>query len=117
MDFSTITSDAWTEFLCGLCKKDDEAPLKDLPCPLLELFDKQVNIDKAKKDLFKPELDQVLKLYLGRVDFNELQDKIKTHRKNFERGMGKDRLNHLLLLVRLKKLENEKRPRKGLLAV
>lgn len=107
---------SWTEFLCALCDKEDESILTQISCPLLEFFDKQVNIDRARKALFKKELNKVFRLYLGRIDLYDLSDKMNQHRKNFILGFGPDRFNHLKLLVRLKILEQEKKPKKGLLA-
>jgi len=108
---------SWDEFLCTLCADDKEGVLTQIKCPLLELLDKQVHIDKARKVLFKKEMGQLLKLYLGRIELEELNDKINTHRQNFVRGFGQDRFNHLKLLVRLKIMEKNKAPKKGLLAV
>lgn len=108
---------AWSEFLDQLSDQDGEGPLTQIKCPLLDLFEKQVNIDKARKVLFKKEMNQLLKLYLGRIDLNDLSDKIKTQQKNFVRGFGQDKFNHLRLLVRLKIINQERKPQKGLLAV
>ena len=114
---------SWDEFLANLSDKDGSDSLEQLkphlpePFDILNLFDKQCNIDKACKILFKKELGPLLKLYLSRVDIHELSDKINTHRKNFVRGFGQDKLNHLKLLVRLKIIEQQSKPKKGLLAI
>lgn len=99
-----------------LSTKDGEGVLTQVKCPLLELMDKQVNIDKARKVLFKNEFGQLLKLYLGRVDLNELSAKMALHEKNFIRAFGIDKFNHLSLLVKLKMIMDERKPKKGLLA-
>jgi hypothetical protein len=108
---------SFDEFLCTLCKEPSEAVLSQVKCPLIELFDKQANIDRAKKELFKPELGALFRLYLEKISTSELEDKINQHRQNFLRGFGRDRFNHLKLLVRLKIIEEQKKPKKGLLAV
>lgn len=112
-----LADDAWTEFLTELSKEASDKHLKALRCDLLDLFDKQCYVDAAKKALFKPELYQVLKLYLSRVDFDTLCDKMKDHPRNFTSAFGRDKFNHLKLIVRLKKIENDKKPKRGLLAV
>lgn len=108
---------SWDELLESLGDKDGEDSLKQIKCPILEFFDHQHHIDKARKHLFKPEFNALLKLYLGRVDLLTLSDKMNSHRKNFVRGFGQDRFNFLKLLVRLKIMNQEKKPKKGLLAV
>jgi hypothetical protein len=107
---------SWNEFLKDL-GPDNEAIEKQIKCPLLELFEKQCHLDRARKALFKKEMNQVLKLYLSRIELSELSAKINTHRQNFVRGFGQDRFNHLKLLVRLKIIEEDKKPKKGLLAI
>lgn len=108
---------SWDEFLSSLSDSDGEGVLTQIKCPLLEILDKQVNIDRARKALFKKEMNQVLKLYLGRIELSKLNDKMNTHRQNFVRGFGQDRFNHLKLLVRLKIITLEQKPKKGLLAI
>lgn len=110
------TEQSWSEFLSDLSDKTDDDVLSKIRCPLVELFDHQVNIDRAKKALFKPQLGLLLKLYLSQLDLHVLSDKMNTHRSNFVRGFGKDRFNHLKLLVRLKIILEDKKPKKGLLA-
>lgn len=90
--------------------------LTQIKCPLLELMDKQVNIDKARKALFKPEMGQLLRLYLEKLEFDELPEKMSKHEKNFVRAFGPDRFNHLKLLVKLKMIIEQKKPAKGLLS-
>jgi hypothetical protein len=116
VDSSTIEN-SWNEFLTTLSEKDGEGVLTQLKFPLMELFEKQCNIDRAWKALFKPERGQVLKLYLSSIDLDQLSDKMNTHRTLFVKGFGQDRFNHLKLLVRLKIINEEKKPKKGLLAV
>lgn len=111
------TNESWSDFMSTLSLKEGEGPLAQLKCPLLELLDKQSNIDQAKKILFKPELGQVLKLYLSRLEIPELSDKMRTHDKIFKRAFGVDKYNHLRLLVRLKMIDEAKKPKRGLLAV
>lgn len=106
---------SWGEFLKSLGDADEKI-LTQIHCPVEEFFDEQKHIDRARKELFKPEFNKVLRLYLGRVDLRELSGKIKAYQKNFERGFGRDRLNHLKLLVPLLMIMNEKKPKKGLLA-
>lgn len=108
---------SWDEFLTELSPKDDKAVLEKIYCPLEELFDRQANVDRAKKALFKPMLGQLFKLYLSQIDLHTLSDKMNVHRSHFVRGLGRDRFNHLKLLVRLKIIDQDKKPRKGLLAV
>ncbi len=110
-------SESWSEFMQALSDKDGEGPLAQLKCPLLELLETQANIDRAKKAMFKPEIGQVLKLYLSRVPLEELSDKINSREKIFKRAFGVDKFNHLKLLVRLKIIEENKKPKRGLLAV
>jgi hypothetical protein len=98
-----------------LSVKDDESVLKQIKFPLLELMDKQLNIDHAKKALFKPEFGHLLKLYLKAVG-DDLPGKMTTCEANFNRAFGVDKINHLRLLVKLKMIMNEKLPKKGLLA-
>ena len=112
----TEIDQSWTEFTKTLSTKVDESVLSQINCPLLELLDKQANIDLAKKALFKPEIGQLLKLYLSRVSIEELSAKMITHEKIFRRAFGVDKYNHLKLLVRLKITEDKKKPKKGLLA-
>lgn len=108
---------SWAEFLTELSTDDGEGVLTQIKCPLVELFDRQVNVDKARKVLFKKEMNQLLKLYLSRIDLYLLNDKMNQYRQNFVRGFGPDRFNHLKLIVRLKIITEEKKPKKGLLAV
>lgn len=107
---------SWKEFLTTLSSKNDESVLAQVKCPLLELLDKQSNVDQAKKNMFKPEIGQLLKLYLSAVSLLELSDKIESHEKIFKRAFGVDKFNHLKLLVRLKMMLEEKKPKRGLLA-
>ena len=107
---------AWADFMKALSTKDSEGVLTQIKCPLLELLDKQVNIDKARKALFKPEMGQLLKLYLKGLEFDELVDKLEKHEKNFIRAFGPDKFNHLRLLVKLKTIINQSKPKKGLLS-
>ncbi len=109
-------NESWDNFILTLSAHDGEGVLTQVKCPLLELMDKQVNIDKARKILFKPEFGQLLKLYLGRMDLHELSDKMTNHEKNFVRAFGIDKYNHLKLLVKLKMIIEEQRPKKGLLS-
>ena len=115
MDYSTIEN-SWKEFLETLSKKTDDSILSQVKCPLIELLDKQAHVDQAKKALFKPEVGHLLKLYLRSVSLGELSAKLETHQKIFLRAFGQDKFNHLKLLVRLKMMLEEKKPKKGLLA-
>ena len=108
---------SWDEFMTSLSKEDNEGIAAQIKCPLLNLFDKQINVDKARKMMFKPELNQLIKLYLSRIEIDELNAKMNAYRNNFVRGMGLDKFNHLKLLVKLKIMMDEKKPKKGLLAV
>lgn len=108
-------NEAWNKFLDFLGERDESLLLK-IKCPIVEFFDEQKHIDRARKDLSKQEIQKVLRLYLGHMDLLTLRDKMKEHRRNFERGFGRDRLNHLQLLVDLKIILEEKKPRRGLLA-
>jgi len=108
---------SWNDFLKSLCERDSDSVLKELPCPLLELLDKQCHVDASWKALFKPERGQVLKLYLSRIELFDLNAKMKAHQKWFVKAFGQDRYNHLKLLVRLKIISQEQKPKKGLLAV
>lgn len=112
----TEIESSWAEFLKTLSTKTDESVLSQINCPLVELLDKQATIDKAKKELFKPEVGHLLKLYLGAVSIEDLSVKMMTHEKIFKRAFGVDKYNHLKLLVRLKMIEEKKKPKKGLLA-
>ncbi len=108
---------SWDELLETLALKADEKVLEQIKCPLLEFLDKQVHVDKARKALFKKEFDQLLKLYLSRIALDDLSDKMNVHRSNFIRAFGQDRFSHLKLLVRLKIMDESKKPKRGLLAV
>lgn len=110
-------SESWQDFMETLSASENEGVLKQLKCPLEELLESQANIDRAKKALFKPEIGQVLKLYLSRVPLNSISEKISTNEKIFKRAFGVDKYNHLKLLVRLKMLEEVKKPKAGLLAI
>lgn len=109
--------ESWDEYLCTLSESDSEGVLSQLKCKLEDLMDKQAHIDRARKALFKPEFNQVLKLYLKKFEVADLKQKMKEHEKNFIRAFGRDRFNHLKLLVRLKSIEDSKPKRRGLLAV
>jgi hypothetical protein len=106
---------SWTTFLESL-GDDLESSFDKLPCAIEEFFDQQKFIDKARKDLKRKEIEKILKLYLTRLDLLTLRDKIEKYRRNFERGFGRDRLNHLQLLVDLKIILENQKPRRGLLA-
>lgn len=105
---------SWSEFISALSKKSGEIELK---VPLLELLDEQKTIDRLKKECFKEEVGQALKLYLSRIDLLSLSSKIETHEKIFKAAFGRDKFNHLKLLVKLKVLAQDKKPKRGLLAV
>jgi len=109
-----IVKESWEDFLKSL--SDKEGGDFKLPCELVNLFDEQKFVDRLHKNFFKAEVNQILKLYLSQMDLITLRDNIKSHRKNFERGFGKDRLNHLKLLVSLLIIDEGKKPKKGLLA-
>src|ERR1043165_6557232 len=111
------TNDSWHEFMETLSDQDDESILDQVKCPLSELLDKQATIDRVKKALFKPEIGKLLKLYLSRISIHDLSVKMKSHEKIFRRAFGVDKHNHLKLLVCLKMLEEEKKPKRGLLAI
>lgn len=106
-------SDSWNAFMRALSQSDDEQILKKLTCPLLEIMDKQSNADQFKR----PEMSQVLKLYLSRIALDDLAAKMNTSEKIFKRALGVDKFNHLQLLVRLKIILEDKKPKRGLLAV
>lgn len=107
---------SWDDLLESLGEKNGEDSLKQIKCELFDFLDHQHHIDKARKNLFKPEFNALLKLYLSRIDLLTLSDKMNSHRKNFVRAFGQDRFLHLKLLVKLKLLLDENRPKKGLLA-
>lgn len=108
---------SWTEFMNCLSDKEGDDVLRSINFPLLELFERQCHIDRARKDLFKKEMNHLLKLYLGRTELAMLGEKLEAQKKNFVRGFGQDRYNHLKLLVRLKIINQASRPKRGLLAV
>jgi len=112
-----VIDDSWNEFLSTLSDSDSEGVIAQLKCKLEDLMDKQAHIDRARKALFKPEFNQVLKLYMKNFEVADLKQKMKEHEKNFIRAFGRDRFNHLKLLVRLKSIEDSKPKRRGLLAV
>lgn len=113
---TTEIEKSWAEFLDAL-GPEDELIEKQIKHDVLELFDTQSNVDRAKKNLFKPELGKLFRLYFSRVDINALHDNIRVKRQNFIRGLGRDKFNHLHLLIRLKIIEDAKKPKRGLLAV
>lgn len=113
----SIAEESWSEFLTTLSENDGEGVLTQLKCKLDELMDKQAHIDQARKALFKPEFNQVLKLYIKKFEPQELSKMITKNEKTFVRAFGRDRFNHLKLLVRLKTIEDSKPKRRGLLAV
>lgn len=113
---TSVAEDSWRDFMDTLSTKNEGDVLSQIKCPLLELLDNQANIDQAKKALFKPEIGQLLKLYLSAVSLDVLSDKMTTHEKIFKRAFGIDKFNHLKLLVKLKSIVESKKPKKGLLA-
>ncbi len=110
---TSLVKESWDEFIKTLSSEDKEIKIK---CPILELFDEQEYFDRIRRDFSKTEINQILKQYLSLIDLVTLRDKIRTHRNNFERGFGKDRLNHLKLLVSLLMIDEERKPKRGLLA-
>lgn len=113
---------SWTDFLDNLSPELSEAEetsilkqIKDI-CPLPELFDRQAHVDRARKALFKKEIGKLARLYLSRIALSEVSDKLKSYPDNFKRIFTDGRLPHLTLLVRLKMILEEKKPKKGLLA-
>jgi hypothetical protein len=99
----------------GLNPKALEEQMK---CPLVELFDKQKNADKAKKVL-KADFNKAVALYLAtyqassRIDFARLREKLDECEKVFLRHLGKDTLRYLRLLTDFSRHIKEKP--KGLL--
>jgi hypothetical protein len=91
---------------------------EQIKCPLVELFDKQKNADKAKKAL-KADFNKAVALYLAayqtssRIDFSALSKKLDECEKIFMRHLGKDTLRYLRLLTDFSKYIKEKP--KGLL--
>lgn len=118
---TSVVEKSWTEFLDNLSTELSEAEetsiLKQIEwCSLSDLFDKQANVDRAKKALFKKEIGKLSRLYLSRIALSEVSDKLKDYPDNFKRIFTDGRLPHLTLLVRLKMILEEKKPKKGLLA-
>lgn len=112
-----VIDDSWNEFLSTLSDSDSEGVIAQLKCKLEDLMEKQAHIDQAKKAMFKPEFHLLLKHYLKKFELTELEKKMKAQSKNFEKAFGRDKFNHLKLLVRLKTMEDQKPKRRGLLAV
>lgn len=95
--------------------------LEKIKCPLVELFDRQKNADRAKKVL-KAEFSKAVALFLHGYltstgfDFSGLSKKIEEHHGIFERHLGKDQVRYLRLLINVARLSEEK-PKRGLLGV
>lgn len=89
-------------------------------CPLVELFDKQKNADRAKK-ILKADFEKAVALYFNNYqtstgfNFERLSRKLDESEKVFLRHLGKDKVSYLRLLISIAKLIQEK-PR-GLLGV
>ena len=81
-EIDKITKDSWIQFQISLGPKDGEEILAKIHCPIEEFFDEQKHIDRARKELFKPEFNHVLRLYLSRVDLHTLSAKMKEDRKS-----------------------------------
>lgn len=102
----------------GVNKVKLEAQLKH---PLVELFDKQKNADRAKKNL-KADFRKLVALYFNEYqnatgfDFSRLQKKLDENESVFIRHLGKDKVRYVRLLISQAKIIQEKQPR-GLLGV
>lgn len=102
----------------GVNKTELEGQIKH---PLVELFDKQKNADRAKKNL-KDDFRKLVALYFNEYqnatgfNFSGLQKKLEENESVFVRHLGKDKVRLIRLLISLAKLVQEKQPR-GLLGV
>jgi hypothetical protein len=89
-------------------------------CPVVELFDKQKNADRAKR-LLKSDFDKAVAIYFNNYQtstgfaFDRLAKKLDECNKIFVRHLGKDKVSYLRLLINIAKLIQEKP--KGLLGV
>jgi len=89
-----------------------------IKCPLVELFDKQRNADRAKRAL-KSDFDKAVSLYFNSYQtstgfaFDKLDEKLDEHGPIFIRHLGKDLVRYLRLLISIARLTKEKP--KGLL--
>lgn len=102
----------------GVNKAKLESQIKH---PLVELFDKQKNADRAKK-ILKADFEKLVALYLNDYQtsqgfaFERLSKKLDENEKVFLRHIGKDKVKLLRLLISIARLTQEK-PTRGLLGV
>lgn len=88
--------------------------------PLVELFDKQKNADRARKVL-KADFQKLVALYFNTYQtpqgfaFDRLSKKLDASGPVFERHLGKDKVKYLRLLISTARIIQEKP--KGLLGV
>lgn len=91
-----------------------------IECPIIECFDTQKRADHAKQVYGKKGMSLVIALYLnqyrndkGGIESERLANDLTRNHKTLVRHLGKDRLEHLSLIVNLLKTFEE--PKKGLL--
>lgn len=110
-------NEAWNKFLDFLGERD-ESLLELLDCPLESFLDEQQWADRLRSNKrFKREkMYQIVRLYIEKLDVYTLKDKLKEKGHLFRRVLDKAPLFHLQLLVDLKIILEEKKPRRGLLA-
>lgn len=93
--------------------------LETIRCPLVELFDKQKNADRAKR-LLKADFNKAVALFFHDYqsstgfDYDRLAKKLDQNQKVFERHLGKPNIRYLRLLITFAGLAQEKKQR-GLL--
>lgn len=108
-------------FDCGDPNATDKKQLEaQIKCPLVEMFNSQRTVDKAKKSLGKAGFNNLLAAYFGQFQspdgfkFKTLDEELTKNKKVFLRHLGKDKLNYLTLIVSTRKAIEIK---KGLLGV
>lgn len=91
---------------------------EDLSCrpdfgfDLFSLFDKENNLNMARKALGKIKFKSLQRLYLKEIPPHLLKDKIESHEKVFKRYLGPEKFMHLKLISYIRASEKKK----GLLA-